>query len=59
MYDFAKDSPPDQEAITARFARMRGAKQRETWRVPAELAEAEIQRRVEKPGSVLDAALEL
>ncbi len=25
MYDFAKDSPPDREAITARFARMRDA----------------------------------
>ena len=74
MYDFAKDSPPDREAIAARFARMPDANlrmtleaarwlmqgsKRETWAVQAELAEAEIQRREAKAGSVLDAAPEL
>jgi hypothetical protein len=60
MYAFAKDEPPDREAIAARFARMpddrlrstlasarelmRGSK-RETWAVQVELAGAEIQRR--------------
>lgn len=61
VYTFAKDLPPDPEAIAARFAKMpldrlksqleaarylmRESK-RETWKVQAELAAAEIEKRM-------------